>query len=389
VDHPVAEYEAPADIIAATPVAGLDGALLLVDYGGNAGIWAVHGDRFQLERQLPGCDYRTVLGVPASELTEIRAEKARTEIDSIVRELSDPGRRMGTQEMEDRHGRLAALGATLVSRELRARAARAQQDAFPEKVVEEIGIRHELMPVLPDDAAAVDSMVRYLEVLERAWALGEGWMVCGRIRRIAPSHAVLDEVSWWAEQYEAMRRGTCIIDAGIPDEMSMLIDCASAVEQPFVGRFVMNRFPPIPLHGAVPDLQQVRAKYEAILHDDAQMGSGLPHVSHEQVTWLSKDGLCHKALLTPSDGLREGPAQVRIALAYAPDASMFETPVLFEIGSPNGADEFGAHNRAAMNALKGLRREYPANAAVQRLYRAFQSTVNRLVNEAINESLER
>ena len=389
VDHPVADYEAPGDIIAATPVAGLDGALLLVDYGGNAGIWAVHGDRFHLERQLPGGDYRTVLGVPAAEMAVIRAEKVRSEVVSIIHELSDPDRRLGTQEVEYRHGRLAALGVTRVTREFRARAAHAQQDAFPEKVVEEIGIRHELMPMLPDDEGAVDSMIRYIEVLKRAWALEEGRKIYGRIRRIAPNHAVLDEASWWEEQAEAMRRGTCIIDAGTPDGMALLIECASAIEQHFIGRFVLKRFPPIPLRGAGLDLQKVREKYEAIRRDDAEMGSGLPHVSHEHVIWLSKEERCHKELLMPSDGLREGPAQVRVALAYTPDAAVFETPVIFEVGLPSRAEQFGTHNTAAMNALKGLRREYPANAAVQRLYRAFQSTVNRLVNEAINESMER
>ena len=387
-DDSMAEYEAPSDIIAAIPVAGLEGALLLVDYGGNAGIWAVHGDRLVLESQVSGCDYRTVLGVPAQELAAIRAEKTQREIISIIHKLSNPASRLGPQEIEEEHAKLAALGAPRASLKLQIDAIRAQQDTRPVKAAEEIRLHSTLMALLPDEECALEPMFGYIEALKSTWLLDEVCKVYDRVRRIAPDHVALKEAPWLAERAEAIRQGTCVIDPGSPDAMTTLIECASVIEQPFIGRFVLNRFPPIPLRGADLNIQQLTAKYEAVRRDDAEMGGGLPQTLHERVIWLSKEDHCRKELLVPREGLRAGPAQLRIALAWSPEKVLFEVPVLFEVGLPGGANGIEGHNAKAKDGLKVLRSEYVAHASVQQLYKAFQSVVGRLVNESIHARLE-
>ncbi len=387
-DDPVAEYEAPSDIIAAIPVAGLEGALLLVDYGGNAGIWAVHGDRLVLESQVSGCDYRTALGVPAQELAAIRAEKTQREIISIIHKLSNPGSRLGPQEIEEEHAKLAALGAPRASLKLQIDAIRAQQDTRPVKAAEEIRLHSALMALLPDEECALEPMFGYIEALKSTWLLDEICKVYDRVRRIAPEHVALKEAPWLAEQADAIRCGTCVADPGTSEWIARSIECAAAIEQPFIGRFILNRFPPIPLSGADLNLQQVCTKYEAIRSNDTEMSAGLPELVHEHVSWLSKEDHCRKELLVPREGLRAGPAQLRIALAWSPEKVLFEVPVLFEVGLPGGASGFEGHNAKAKDGLKVLRSEYVAHASVQQLYKAFQSVVGRLVNESIHARLE-
>ena len=387
-DRPVAEYQAPPDTIAAAPVGGVEGALLLIDYLGEAGIWVPQGNRLVLAHQVPGSDYRTALVAPPEELQAIRDKQVQAEIARIVQELSDCGRRLTAQEAEDCHRRLVGLGATATSLEFRARAAHALQDESPEMVAEEIHLYHRQMEHLPNVPGAIDSMVRYLAALKRGWVLDEACAICNRIRLSAPDHSAPEEAASLAEWAEAVRQGSCVVELERAVSTETIVRCASAAERHVMGRFVVNRFPPIDLFGASPEPDQVLAKYETIRSETMETAPLLPGAACERVIWLNGEDAATRDLLVPDRSIDEGPVRLRIALAWARDSAILEVPILFEIPAAGIAGEFKVHNQEVLNGVRDLNRKFPTHALLQRLYRAFQSAVHGLVNESINRRLE-
>jgi len=372
-DRPLPDcYRAPHGIVSGDLTADGSRQMLLVNARGEASIHAIDSGMLRAVGRLDGNHYRTVTG-PSSHASPAADEERRMasarQLEARIQEKLGAGESEG---IEDLHRQLADLGFEPLSLALRA-----DQAAQAEDLIGELSIRRRLAQTLPaNDSRGVASLERYAMVLEKTWRIISAWKV-----RATNGHdkSDTDTLDWLSRAAAILAGEEWVVNPDLP--ISLLIEAATVMGQPFVGRWALKVSEPLSFHEGGLTARTLAAKYEQIKSEDN--GSGLPVARAQTLWWIERATVDGIEAIVFEDSSAQGDVGPRpaVQLLSRADEGAVVPFVLFDAG-PRGADRsWEDHNRRALSAYERAERDV-IHVCSHKLQRALTFALQRLCNQA-------
>lgn len=376
VDDSSPRCRVPHGIIAAVALNDGPARFLLVGDDGEAATYTTESGSLHRLVRLGGSHYRTTAG-PSPQAREEHAKGLLTtrceQLRSQFLEDLDADR---MEELEDLHRELVNLGAEAVSLTLRVRQAVQQQD-----LIGELKARRQLATLMPDQPNA--SLASYTRLLETTWQLAEA----ARVRATPTSNDDAQCSTDWLGQAAAILDGRdWVVEADVP--IPVLIEAATVLERPFVGRWVVTASEPVPFPGGGLTAEAMAAKYTQV-RAEYQL-QDLPGARVRPLWWVS-DGAIEQTdtiVLTEPHG-QDGP-ELCAAIQIVGDElrSAFVPWILFD-ARVEPTCRRPDHNLGVLRAYQAATQRGLHTVWPQQLHWAVSLTFRRLCNQVRSQRIAR
>ena len=253
-EAPSMTVAAPQGVISGAVLGDLEPQLLLIQEDGGAGLYLFGEQELELERSLPGNDFRAAVG-PSWELLNAALQQRRSsEARRLAVRIQSTFECDATHSDEEGHAALERLGYEHVSLALRGRQASRRDD-----LVEELKAYHQLIRLLPaDESASLPSLKRYVALLERAWQLEEAQRVLRQA--VSLDVGLTEQLDRLAPYAEAMSSGCAVIEPDTP--IATVLECAGVIGHGVSGLLRVHELEPLSCQGVTMSAQQIAKKYE-------------------------------------------------------------------------------------------------------------------------------
>ena len=379
-DAPVQQYQAPCGVVSGETLMSNPERFLLIDDSGKATICSIEAGELQQSEVLDGHEYRTVIAPSVRSrqafVQEQKLVKAR-QIGAEIRENIASKRSEGTEQL---HQKLVEMGFESVSLVLRAHGAEQQED-----VAAELAARHRLSQRLSANVSRFrTSLHHYAAILERVWRLAEALQVYSQIGALQEG----DERSRWLKaSIEAMEGKDWIVEPGI--SCGVLIDSATVINKPFVGRWVLDTFEPISFREEGLTATGFTKKYEQIRAEDGR--SGLPKATDKKLWWISRQTPRNIDTVILDASREKATDGLQLAIQFLDDGlqSILLPSILFDAGKLQGSSSSENNNEAVRHACQRLGQQELIGPWLHEMHRTVNLTLRRLRSEAIGHGRAR
>ncbi len=376
VKEAVAQYPAPGGAVSGFVLDDAELRMVLVSVTGTAGIYRVVGKGLELQKQLPGRNYRIVASPPLERVKVFEERRRRDEAGRVVSRIKEAMDHRELGGLEALHVQLIRLGYEHVSLSLRADQARRSDD-----LLAELRYRRTLAEMLPaGQLHARASLQGYASLLESVWLYDDAKMIEERIRSIDSRSCRADD---HLTHIERLRDPRCIIQPDIP--IPVLIKAATVLGRRFERRCCLNELDPVPCRGIRLAAEVIADKYEQLR--PKQPGTTLPAPQLEDSWWLSRDDAHREQTILFFDGVHESIRGLGLAYQIRYDGlqTVVVPAVLLDARRVGTNPSPEVHNHQVALVSERINDNDLARTWLTKVDHAMRSSLRRLVTAAMSE----
>ena len=352
--------------------------ILLINETGLAemGLWC-HDHLEQIQR-LNGRDYRIVVEPDrerfASRLRQMKIQKA----ENLARQIKTCIENHQIEGIDSLHGQLVDLGFKHLSLLLHAWQAQCCDDRTGE-----IQAYKELRTLLEQKQLSLpDSFMRYGQLLEQLWLIESAANMYRQLLALKPDNPLCRRALERVNGYiTAIRDGDYVIES----EMAIptLAEQVASLNEPFVGRFVINKMDaPILCDGTL-SADDFIDLYEKLRWEKTQIS--LPPARKKNLHWFSRDGIDQKEAILFSDSRPDfgNCLQLALKLIHSEYQTIFVPVILFESPVKKAHGSIQSHNQQMLEQLQRTENKIMAGARLKKVY----SNVNHVIRQLLTRQL--
>ena len=345
---PVGRCGAPRGAIAMTAWADPEPKIILADDRGTAGVYDLAGGTLRFISGLNGRDFRVILGPDQGRLAASLRQRRMQQAQEITDRIRENHADRGSEQVEQLHEQLIALGYEHQSLALRAEAARRDDD-----MVSELKYSRQAVALVSEkEPGAYGFLVRHAALLESVWQLRAARDLCGRLVQEYPGEALHERLQHLEGYLTAMEKGDYVIESDL--SLRLLAQSACVMETPFCGRHLLGQDTPIST--GVPGISAsiLIAEYQQLCAESP--GVPLPSAYEAMLWWFSRARL-ERVRMVLFDGGESSPIpglEFGIKLYDAGLQTVLVPVALFnaDVGSENASP--AEHNRNVSRLLDKL-----------------------------------
>jgi len=370
---PARTYRAPVGIVSLETLPGETMRWILVGTNGEAGIYTPESKVLHLNHRLEGGDYRTVAAAPALQRASLRQLHLREQATTLIEQIQAKIESDESEGIEDLFTLLSTIGLEAEVLALRAHLAAKQGD-----LVQELTQRSRLACLLPrDDRSGVLSLRRYAQVLEFAWQLSAAQELYSRTGSTGDSRAGADRLARGA----AIMHGADWV-AAPGTSLPLLVRAATAVGQPFVGRWVLQTTKPMVIPAGGLSSGMIAAKYEQVRSEEK--GRPLPTCRPQTTWWIAPNQMRQVELLVFVDNAIAAQPSVCPGLEVRPNElqTLAIPMLLLDAAAARPGESAESHNDSVLRCLEGYTLEAQAGDRPPVVRHAVGLALRRLRNQA-------
>ncbi|MHC4296589.1 MAG: WD40 repeat domain-containing protein [Planctomycetota bacterium] len=346
-------------------------SILLIDEEGIAGVFSLTDTSVTLVSQLPGDDFRAVVGKSPDELARCRRQSVEAKARGLIAQAAESIGQGRSEGLESLAAELTSLNYCEAALGIRAQAARLQDDPL-----KELKIRHELIHMLNGDYTAFrDSVARYAVLLERFWRLASAWSIYRELDDEPDGHG---RYRWLEQAAEIVAGEPYIIE---PDEPLLdVVRAACTLDTAFSGTWVLTCSRAMTLPPEVSAVDDFLGKYELL-----RQGPGYekaPSASCRTIRWISRNDIKETTIINFKAVPPTSNAHIETILRFGHCGNMITlTPALL-LKAAGPAESVQEHNQKLIHMLEQIQREGFANTEQWDLQRLVTLAVRRLWTES-------
>ena len=136
-------------------------------------------------------------------------------------------------------------------------------------------------------------------------------------------------------------------------------------------------------HGIDLSLTCIADKYNQVVRETSEAGEQLSRSRCEQVQWLTRSRLSSRDILSFDGEPDPNQLRVSIVLPISPGATTLLPSVVLDVPRNPGCADVAHFNGLVCDAFVAIKDTRVADAWCRRVYRAIQTTINKLNNEAL------
>lgn len=346
-------------------------SILLIDEQGIAGVFNLTDTSLTLVFQLPGGDFRAVVGQSPDELARCRRQSVEAKARGLIAEAAESIGRGRAEGLESLAAELMSLNYSEAALGIRAQAARLRND-----FLKELEIRHELMPMLHGNyTACKDSVTHYAVLLERFWQIPNAWAIYRELDADADDHR---RYRWLESAAEIVAGEPHVIEPDVP--LLDVVRAAGILGTAFSGSWVLACSRATSLPPEVTTIEDFLDKYEQL-----RQGSGYeaaPPTSCRTIRWISRNDIKETEIVNFRAVPPTSNAHMEAILRFDHCENVSTlTPVLL-LKADGPAESVQAHNQKLIHMLEQIQREGLTNSEQWDLQRLVTLAVRRLWTES-------